>query len=96
MLPLSTGLGPVKSETWAAGRLLQVTEGERTSEERLRSAEVTLATIRDHCAPYREPATWSFADYARGYQRALADVLRILDSRWLPEGQPVIFDSDGI
>lgn len=61
---------------------------ERTDAERLRSAEVTLATIRGHA---ESGARAGGSDHARGYASAMRDVLAILDARWLPEGEPVHF-----
>ena len=68
---------------------------ERAEAEKLRSAEITLATIRRHA----EQATSMPADAfrparARGYESAMRDVLAILDARWLPEGAPVVFPAD--
>jgi hypothetical protein len=58
--------------------------------EKLRSAEITLATIRDHAERNTSlPAGVFRNDHARGYESALRDVLAILDARWLPEGAPV-------
>jgi hypothetical protein len=63
----------------------------RTEAERLTSAEVTLATIRDHAERATSlPADVPRNDHARGYECAMRDVLAILDARWLPEGTPVI------
>jgi hypothetical protein len=54
----------------------------------LRSAEVTLATIRDTAARH---APLPFAtEHGQGYRTAMRDVLAILDARWLPERAPVI------
>jgi len=59
--------------------------------ERLRTAEVTLATLREHAGRGTSlPADLFRNDHARGYESALRDVLAILDARWLPEGKPVI------
>jgi hypothetical protein len=68
---------------------------EHTEAERLRSAEITLATIRQHAE--RMLALSEAANvanplpHARGYDHAMRNVLAILDARWLPEGTPVIF-----
>lgn len=65
---------------------------ESTDAEKLRSAEITLATIREHAERNTAlPADVFRNDHARGYERALRDVLAILDARWLPEGEPVVF-----
>lgn len=65
---------------------------ERTDAEKLRSAEITLATIREHAERNTSlPADVFRNEHARGYESALRDVLAILDARWLPEGAPVIF-----
>ena len=61
----------------------------RTEAERLRSAEITLATIREQAES--ATATEGGNDHAQGYARAMRDVLAILDARWLPEGEPVHF-----
>ena len=68
---------------------------ERTDAEKLRSAEITLATIREHAerATVLPPAAFR-NDHARGYESALRGVLAILDARWLPEGAPVILPGD--
>lgn len=67
---------------------------EYTDAERLRSAEITLATIREHAErhtqiPVGPGAVGDASDHARGFQSAMRDVLAILDARWLPEGAPV-------
>ena len=66
---------------------------ERTEAERLRTAEITLATLRDHAernlAIAKAVGESRFPE-TRGYDRAMRMVMAILDSRWLPEGQPVI------
>jgi hypothetical protein len=63
---------------------------ERTDAERLRSAEITLATIREHAeGSLSLPADVFRNDHARGYESAMLDVLAILNSRWLPEGTPI-------
>ena len=60
----------------------------RTEAERLRSAEITLATIRETAERH---ASQPFATgHGQGYRSAMRDVLAILDARWLPEGAPVI------
>jgi hypothetical protein len=65
---------------------------ERTDAEKPRSAEITLATIREHAERNTSlPADAFRSEHARGYESALRDVLAILDARWLPEGAPVIF-----
>ena len=65
---------------------------ERTEAERLRSAEITLVTIREIAErSTSSPSAEQFNDYMRGYVSAMRDVLTVLDSRWLPEGAPVIF-----
>jgi hypothetical protein len=65
---------------------------ERTDAEKLRSAEITLATIRDYAERNTSlPDDIPRNDHARGYESALRNVLAILDARWLPEGEPVIF-----
>ena len=65
-----------------------MSEQERTDAEKLRSAEITLATIREQAerATQAKPET---SVHALGYWRAMRDVLAILDARWLPEGAPV-------
>jgi len=63
----------------------------RTDAEKLRSAEITLATIRDHAERNAKFPADPANEHARGYQSALRDILTILDSRWLPEGAPVMF-----
>lgn len=68
---------------------------ERTEAERLRSAEITLVTVREHAERATSlPPDVPRNDHARGYERAMRDVLAILDSRWLPEGAPVVFSAD--
>jgi len=63
---------------------------ERTDAEKLRSAEITLVTIREHAERHTSlPADVPRNDHARGYESAMRDVLAILDARWLPEGAPV-------
>lgn len=62
---------------------------ERTDAERLRSAEITLATIRDHAE--RSLRVSGATGHAGGYEHAMRDVVTILDSRWMPEGEPVVF-----
>jgi hypothetical protein len=62
----------------------------RTDAERLRSAEITLATIRDTAQTTARLGAVG-GDHAQGYASAMRDVLAILDARWLPEGEPVIF-----
>jgi hypothetical protein len=68
-----------------------MSEQEHTEAERWRSAEITLVTVREHAerAVQVKPET---SVHALGYWRAMRDVLAILDARWLPEGEPVIFD----
>jgi hypothetical protein len=72
-----------------------MSEQERTEAERLRSAEITLATIRQHVERMLSLSAAAGVDdplpQARGYDRAMRDVLAVLDSRWLPEGEPVVF-----
>jgi hypothetical protein len=63
---------------------------ERTDAEKLRSAEITLVTIREQAERSLSlPADVFRNDHARGYESAMRDVLAILDARWLPEGAPV-------
>jgi hypothetical protein len=66
----------------------------KTDAEKLRSAEITLVTLREIA---ERSASWSsaeqFNDHVRGYVRAMRDVLAVLDSRWLPEGAPVVFSN---
>jgi hypothetical protein len=65
---------------------------ERTEAERLRSAEITLATIRETAErSTSSPSAEQFNDHLRGYVSAMRDVMAILDARWLPEGAPVVF-----
>jgi hypothetical protein len=65
---------------------------ERTDAEKLRSAEITLVTIREIAErATSSPSAGQFNDHLRGYVSAMRDVLTVLDSRWLPEGAPVIF-----
>jgi len=64
---------------------------ERTEAEKLRSAEITLATIREHAERATSlPADVFRNDHARGYERAMRGVLAIIDARWEPEDAPVI------
>ena len=63
---------------------------EHTEAERLKSAEVTLATIRDLAERAAPTSDVSTNAHYRGYSSAMRDVLAILDARWLPEGAPVI------
>jgi len=56
----------------------------------LRSAEITLAAIRDTAESATVTAALPSAHLARGYQAAMRDVLAILDARRLAEGAPVI------
>lgn len=53
--------------------------GEHTEAERLRSAEVTLATIADLAGQVDK--------------KAMRDVLAVLGARWLPEGAPVALEA---
>jgi hypothetical protein len=70
-------------------------EHEHTEAERLRSAEIALATIRETAGRATAlPAGVFRNDHARGYESAMRDVLAILDARWLPEGAPVVFGGD--
>jgi hypothetical protein len=72
-----------------------VSEQEHTGVDQLRSAEITLATIREHAERATSlPPDVPRNDHARGYGRAMRDVLAILDARWLPEGEPVVFSAD--
>ena len=76
-----------------------MSEPVRTDAERLRSAEITLVTLREIAgrhlmAPADPDSVNPRVAHACGYERAMRDVITILDSRWLPEGQPVIFASD--
>lgn len=64
-----------------------------TEAEQLRSAEITLVTIREHAERSQLGGPEAGNDHARGYKRAMRSVLAILDARWLPEGEPVIFES---
>jgi hypothetical protein len=67
---------------------------ERTDAEKLRSAEITLATMREHAERSLSlPADVPRNDHARGYESALRDALAILNSRWLPEGTPISLPS---
>jgi hypothetical protein len=72
-----------------------MTELERTDAEKLRSAEITLATIREHAerATALPPDVFR-NDHARGYERGMRVVLAMLDARWLPEGAPVALSLD--
>lgn len=56
---------------------------------KLASAEVTLATMRDWAE--RMAASPGGSEHAKGFNRAVGDVLAILDSRDLPPGAPVVF-----
>jgi hypothetical protein len=56
---------------------------------KLASAEVTLATLRDWAQ--RMAALPGESEHAKGFNRAVGDVLTILDSRELPPGAPVVF-----
>lgn len=61
-----------------------------TEAERLRSAEITLATIRETAERATALPDDVFRNaHARGYEKAMRTVLAILDARWLPEGAPV-------
>lgn len=62
---------------------------EHTDAGKLRSAEITLATIRD-IAERHTSASFAGGGEALGYRRAMRGVLAILDARWEPEGAPVI------
>jgi hypothetical protein len=65
-----------------------------TDAERLRTAEVTLATIAEHArALLAISAPGGGNEHARGYDAALRDIVAILDARWLPEGHPVVLSS---
>lgn len=64
---------------------------ERTDAERLKSAEITLATLREHVD--RLLGIPAGNEHGRGYEAAMRDVRAILDSRWLPEGQPVVLSA---
>ncbi len=65
-----------------------------TDAERLRSAEITLATLRAHAEHMLSLAKAAGIEnplpQARGYDHAMRAVLAILDSRWLPESAPVV------
>lgn len=67
-----------------------MSDSEHTEAERLESAELTLHTIREHAKRGADPAAWLVSDHARGYQRAMRDVLAILDARWEPPNVPVV------
>ena len=68
---------------------------ERTDAEKLRSAEITLATIREHAERSLSLPAGEFRnDHARGFESAMLCVLTILDARWLPEGAPVVVPED--
>ena len=72
-------------------------EQERTEAEKLRSAEITLATLREHVErliAVTDAVGESSLPETRGYDRAMRTVLAILDARWLPEGTPVILNPD--
>lgn len=72
-----------------------MSEQGHTEAEALRSAEITLVTIREHAERATAlPADVFRNDHARGYENGMRDVLAILDARWLPEGAPVIFSRD--
>jgi hypothetical protein len=72
-----------------------MSEQERTDAGKLRSAEITLVTIREHAGRATSlPPDVPRNDHARGYESAMRDVLAILDARWLPEGAPVVFSRD--
>jgi hypothetical protein len=65
-----------------------------TDAERLRTAEITLLTIRDHAERATAlPPEVPRNDHARGYESGMRDILAILDARWLPEGHPVVLSS---
>jgi hypothetical protein len=68
---------------------------EHTDAERLRSAEITLATLRQHAERMLSLSKAAGIEnplpQVAGYDHAVRDVLTILDSRWLPEGEPVVF-----
>jgi hypothetical protein len=84
ILPTATLLSPTLSPM-----------AEHTDAEKLRSAEITLATIREHAERATAlPADVFRNDHAHGYERAMRGVLAILDARWLPEGTPVILPGD--
>jgi hypothetical protein len=71
-----------------------MSENEHTEAEQLKSAEITLVTIREIAErATSSPSAGQFNDHLRGYVSAMRDVLAVLDSRWLPEGAPVIFGS---
>jgi hypothetical protein len=75
-----------------------MSEQGRTEADRLRSAEVTLATIRQHAESALKLSKAAGIEnplpQARGYDRAMRTVLAILDARWLPEGEPVVLNPD--
>jgi hypothetical protein len=60
----------------------------------LAEAEVTLATIREWAEGMHRAASagaaYSPSGHAAGYDKAVRDVLAILDSRHAPPGEPVI------
>jgi hypothetical protein len=69
-----------------------MSDQERADAERLRSAEITLVTMREIAErSTSSPSAEQFNDHMRGYVMAMRDVLTVLDSRWLPEGTPVVF-----
>lgn len=71
---------------------------ERTEAERLRSAEITLATIQSHVARMlalsKDAGVESPLPQVRGYDRAMRAVRAILDARWLPEGTPAVLNPE--
>jgi hypothetical protein len=50
---------------------------ERTEAEKLRSAEITLATIREHAERAQLGGPDAGNDHARGYKRAMRGVLAL-------------------
>jgi hypothetical protein len=70
-----------------------MSEQERTEAEKLRSAEIALATIRGQVESAKAISPGANA-HAQGWRRAMRAVEAILDARWLPEGAPVILNPD--
>jgi hypothetical protein len=62
---------------------------EHTEAERLRSAEVTLATIAEHARQGLAITADATNEHARGYATAMRDIQAILGARYRPEGEPV-------
>jgi hypothetical protein len=65
----------------------------RSPADELATAEVTLATLR-RWAERNTGDTSPRGSVASGYEHAARDALAILDSRYLPEGEPVVFSHD--